>query len=172
MTTIEASKRLRTRSGCEIDVRPAQPADEAALAEFFRHLTPEDIRFRFLTGLKEVGHDRLAAMTNVDHRQTENFLAFADDKPEIVASAMLACDADLTRGEVAIAILPDFKNRGIGWELLRHVSRHAEALGVKTLESIESRDSHAAIELERDMGFTATSYLDDPTLMLVQRTLG
>ncbi len=170
--TVTAGQTLVTRTGCAFDVRPASPADEAALAEFFTYVTAEDLRFRFLTGLKNVGHDRIVAMTNVDHLQTENFLAFVGDKPDIVASAMLACDPEMTRGEVAIVIRPDFKERGISWELLRHVARHAEAIGVKTLESVESRDSHAALELERDMGFTAKAYPGDATLMLVQRTLG
>ena len=161
-----------TRSGCLFNVRPACADDEAALAEFFKHVTPEDMRFRFLTGLKEVGHERLFAMTNVDHQQTENFLAFVDNETEIIATAMLACDADLKRGEVAISVRSDFKHDGVGWEMLKHVTRHAESIGVKIIESIESRDNHAAIELEREMGFTVTSYPGDATLMLLQRTLG
>ena len=161
-----------TRSGCMFNVRPVRADDEVALAEFFKHVTPEDMRFRFLTGLKEVGHERLAAMTNVDHHQTENFLAFVDNETEIIATAMLACNADLIRGEVAIATRSDFKHDGVSWELLKHVTRYAQAIGVKTIESIESRENYAAIELEREMGFTATSYPGDPTLMLLQRTLG
>ena len=172
MASAAQSERIVTRSGCLFDVRPVVPDDQPALAEFFKHVTPDDIRFRFLTGLKEVGSDRLAAMTHVDHRQTENFLAFVDNETEIIASAMLACDPDLKRGEVAIAVRSDFKHEGVGWEMLAHVARFAEAIGVQTLESIEARDNHTAIELEREMGFTATSYPGDGNLMLVQRRLG
>ncbi len=172
MTAFESSTRLITRSGCLFDVRPAWPKDEPALAEFFTHVTPEDMRFRFLTGIKEVGHDRLAAMTNVDHHRTENFLAFVDDGAEIIATAMLACDADGKRGEVAVAIRSDFKNDGVSWELMKHVAAFAKSIGVETLESIESRDNHAAINLEREMGWTTSSYPSDASLMLVQRNLG
>jgi N-acetylglutamate synthase-like GNAT family acetyltransferase len=166
------SERLLTRSGCLFDVRPERAEDEVKLAAFFKHVSADDIRFRFLTGRHEVSHERLSAMTNVDHRQTENFLAFVDHENEIIASATLACDSDLQRGEVSIAVRSDFKNDGVGWELLAHVARHAEAMGVKRLESIESRDNHAAIELERNMGFTVMTHPDDATLLLVQRTLG
>jgi N-acetylglutamate synthase-like GNAT family acetyltransferase len=172
MTTFDQSTRIITRSGFLFDVRSARPDDEAALAQFFTHVTPEDMRFRFLTGLREVGHDRLAAMTNVDHRQTENFLAFVDDGAEIIATAMLACDADMKRGEVAIAIRNDYKNDGVSWELMKHVAAHAKSIGVETLESIESRDNHAAINLEREMGWTTSSYPGDASLMLVQKNLG
>ncbi len=169
---IDSNKVITTRSGCMFNVRPACTDDQARLAEFFKCVSPEDMRFRFLTGLKEVGHERLSAMTNVDHHQTENFLAFVDNETEIIATAMLACDDDLKRGEVAIATRSDFKNEGVGWEMLKHVTRHAESIGLKTIESIELRENHAAIELEREMGFTATSYPGDSTLMLLQRTLG
>lgn len=165
------SKDITTRAGLAFEVRPALPEDEAALSIFFAGITPEDMRFRFLTALKTVDHDRLVSMTHVDHRQTENFLAFIKGRPEIIATAMLACTSDMAKGEVAIATLPAFKGKGVSWELLAHVARFAEAKGVRTLESIESRGHHAAIDLEREMGFTATSYPGDASLMLVQKTL-
>lgn len=165
------SQYLTTRTGFRFHVRPVRPADNGTLAEFFTHVTREDLRFRFLTGLNEVGHDRIAALATVDHRQTENFLAFDEHGSMMIATAMLACDPRLERGEVAITIRNDFKHRGISWALLAHIARFAEAKGIRTLESIESRENHAAIELERDMGFTAEPYPGDATLVLVRRTL-
>jgi N-acetylglutamate synthase-like GNAT family acetyltransferase len=169
MSALDWSRELTTRTGFRFHVRPAQPADEAALAEFFTHVTPDDLRFRFLTGLRTVGHDRLAAMTTIDHRQTENFLAFVDGEVELIATAMLACDADMKTGEVAIAIRSDYKAKGVSWDMLTHVAAYAEAKGLTTLQSVEARDSHAAIDMEREMGFVAGPYPDDPTLVLLQR---
>jgi GNAT superfamily N-acetyltransferase len=165
------SQYLTTRTGFRFHVRPACPADEGTLAEFFTHVTRDDLRFRFLTGLDEVGHDRIVELVTIDHKCTENFLAFDEHGSMMIGTAMLACDSALDRGEVAICIRKDFKHRGIGWELLAHIARFAEAKGVKTLESIEAYENHAAIELERDMGFTAEPYPGDSTLVLVRRTL-
>lgn len=67
---------LTTRTGFRVLVRPAGEADEAALAGLFAHVTAEDLRFRFLSSVRQVPHDQLVAMTKIDHRQTENFLAF------------------------------------------------------------------------------------------------
>lgn len=171
MTKAEWSRDLQSRTGFRFHVRPVGPDDEAALAEFFCHVTFDDLRFRFLSGVNVVSHGQLAAMIDVDHRQKENFLAFDSDGVRIIATAMLACDPGLTVGEVAISIRPDFKGRGVSWKLLKHVADFAEELGVAKLQSIESRDNHAAIELERDMGFTARPYPGDATLMLVERKL-
>lgn len=162
---------LATRTGLVLHVRPVNSKDEARLSEFFRHVAPEDLRFRFLSGIREVGHDRLMAMTQVDHKSTENFLAFVDGEKTVVASAMVAADASMTRAEVAISVRADYKHKGVAWELLRHVARFAAAMGVGVLESIESRENHEAIELEREQGFVAVTYEDDPTLMLIRKEL-
>jgi GNAT superfamily N-acetyltransferase len=166
------SKNLTTRTGFHFHVRPAQPADEPALAEFFTHVTREDLRFRFLAGLKEVGHDRIAALAEVDHKLVENFLAF-DEAGTMIATGMIACGPDdPSRAEVAITTREDYKHRGVSWELLAHIVHFAEVKSIKTLESLESRQNHAAIELEREMGFTAETDPDDPTLLVVRKTLG
>lgn len=161
---------LPTRNGLRFDIRPADPGDEAALAAFFTYVTADDRRFRFLTGLNEVGRAILVQMTRIDHDRTEDFLAFNEGGDTIIASAMLAADPDRTRAEVAISIRADYKNQGIGWVLLEHLCGVAKAKGIKVLQSIESRDNHDAIRLEREMGFVASEYPGDATLMLVQKT--
>lgn len=165
------SRDLVTRTGFYFHVRPAAPSDEPALSDFFTHVTSDDLRFRFLSGIRQVGHDRLVEMTSIDHRRTENFLAFEHGKPDILATAMLACDEAMQIGEIAIAIRSDYKARGISWDLLAHVAEYAKAKGLTTIQSIESSANHAAIEMERQMGFVATQYPGDATLMLVSRQL-
>nr|WP_244846680.1 GNAT family N-acetyltransferase [Mesorhizobium sp. L-8-3] len=108
-------------------------------------------------------------MTDVDHRLTENFLACVDGGETIVATAMLACEPTFEKGEVAISVRSDYKHKGVAWELLRHLARYAEARGLKALEAIESRENHEAIELEREQGFVAEYYPDDPTLVLIRK---
>ena len=162
---------LTTRSGYTFHVRPVSPADEAALASFFTHVGKDDLRFRFLTAIGTVGHDQLVRLVTVDHRHSENFLACEIGSDRIIASAMLAADDDGVRAEVAIAIRSDFKHRGISWTLLDHVARFAKAAGIRTLESIESRDNHAAIDMERERGWTAQSCPGDPSAMILRLTL-
>jgi len=163
---------LMTHTGLMLRVRAVKPEDEPLLTEFFRHVTPEDLRFRFLGGVRDVSHERLLAMTKVDHVATENFLAFAGGGDAVVATAMVACDPSLTKAEVAISVRADDKHKGVGWEMLRHVARYARSRGIRTLESLESRENHEAIELEREQGFAAVPYPQDPTLILIRKDLG
>jgi GNAT superfamily N-acetyltransferase len=162
---------LTTNCGFEFSVRPAIVLDESALTTFVAGVTPEDLRFRFLSGLKTVGRSQIEAMTDVDHRKTESFLAFVDDGSEPIATAMLACDDKLETGKVAMAILPAYKGHGVSWDLLNHVAHYAAAKGLKTIEANERRDHHVAIDMEREMGFVVEPYPGDPALTLVQRQL-
>lgn len=150
-------------------VRPAAPADEELLAEFFTHVSPDDRRFRFLTGINEVGHAQLEHLVAVDHDRSENFLAFDGDT--LIGTAMLAADAERERGEVAISLRADYKNRGIGWALLDHLARFAKARGIKRVQSVESRENRQALAVERDMGFKTEPYPGDPALVLVSKDL-
>jgi GNAT superfamily N-acetyltransferase len=162
---------LTTRTGVKIHVRPVRVADEPELEEFFTHVTKEDLSFRYLAGIDKVGKARIAALAEIDHVQTENFLAFGESGKPLIGTAMLACDPKFERAEVAITIHADYKNQGIGWELLAYLAKVAAAKGVKVLESLERRDNHAAIELEQHMGFTAEADPDDPTLVIVRKEL-
>ncbi|MBN9453353.1 MAG: GNAT family N-acetyltransferase [Bosea sp.] len=171
MTTDDVSRYLSTRAGFRFLVRPARPDDEAGLADFFTHVTPEDLRFRFLTTVREVGHDRLANMTKIQDGQTENFIAFTDDGKTIIAAGMLACDAALEKGEVAISIRREYKHRGVGWELLRHICEFAEGKGLKSVESLEDRQNHEAIEIEREQGFEIDECPDDVRLVVLRKSL-
>lgn len=162
---------LQTRAGVRLNVRPVTIADEPLLAEYFTHVTKEDLRFRYLVGINQVSKERIAELAEIDHVQVENYLAFGHGGKPLIATAMLACDPTFERAEVAITVREDFKDLGIGWELLSYLAKVARAKGVKVLESIEQRDNHAAIELERHMGFTAEADPDDPTLIIVRKEL-
>ena len=168
----QAETLLTTRTGFGFEVRPAQPSDEAALAEFFAHVEKDDLRFRFLSGVSTVGHHLLAMMTDVDHDRTESILAFDTDGKTIIASAMLVADEDRKRAEVAMAIREDFKLKGISWTMLEHITHIAKAKGITTLESIEARDHHEAIEMEREMGFRGFAMPGDATLIVLRADLG
>jgi hypothetical protein len=52
-----------TRTGLNIVVRAAGPNDNAILDDLFHHVSPEDLRFRFLAGMKEVPPEQIREMT-------------------------------------------------------------------------------------------------------------
>lgn len=165
-----AAPTLVTRTGAILAIRPATEADEPLLEAFFDLVSTEDRRFRFLCAQTHVGHEMLEPMTHCDHFRTENFLAFAGDG-ELVATAMLACDSPLDTGEIAVSVRRDWRGQGIGWALLDLIAQEGAKRGLRRVISIEDRNNHAAIELEREKGFIARAIDGDPTLVLLEKML-
>jgi acetyltransferase len=162
---------LETRTGYRFNVRPANESDDAALAEFFEHVSKDDLRFRFLSAIQKVSPQQISDMTHIDHRQTEDFLAFAANNGPMIGTAMLAADKAMSTAEVAIAVRSDYKGVGLESALIDHVLRAAKSRGIKKLQSIENRENHCLIELERKMGFTVKGIDNDPMLILLEAAL-
>lgn len=163
---------LVTRDGIRLKLRPANPDDEPLLADFFGHMRPEDVRFRFLTPVPHPGHAMLSRLVDVDHVRDENFLAFAEDGETLVATTMVTADPAMEKAEVAIAVRADHRSKGVGWTLLDYAARYAETKGIRMIQSMEAYDNRDAIDLECEMGFSATFCPDDPRLVLVCKALG
>lgn len=161
---------LATRSGINLEVRPATEADEPKLAAFFDRVTDEDRRFRFVAAADHVGHGQLEPLVHIDHFRTESWLGINKASGEIVASGMLACDGPLDTGEIAISVRSDYRGKGIGWTMLDLLAEEAERRGCRRAISIESRDNHAAIDLEREKGFKPKAFEGDPTLVVLSKT--
>lgn len=162
--------RLPTRSGLELAVRPATEDDEQALADFFDKVSDEDRRFRFLTAAQHLSHAQLDPLIHADHFRSESFLAFDAATDELIASALLACDNKMDTAEIAISIRQDYRGKGAAWALLDMLGQEAERRGARCVCSIESRDNHAAIDLEREKGFVPSSVEGEPALVMLTKT--
>jgi acetyltransferase len=164
--------RLTTKDGVELVVRSANPGDADLVERCFAGVSREDLRFRFLTAVRHVDAHQVEIMTHPDHKRSETLLAFLVDQPDPpVAIAVIAGGETGDVAEVAISIVAAIRGRGVAWTLLEHSARVAKALGYRQLQSVESRDNRAAIDLEREMGFEILPYPGDATLTLVRADL-
>ena len=170
MTAPTAEKTIHTRDEIELAVRPAQPADQEALEEFFENVSADDRRFRFLSAQAHIAPNQIAPLVEIDHWSTQNFLAFDAATGGMVATAMLACDKRMEVGEIAVSVRADYKGRGVGWAMLDVLGDAARERGLKQVISIENRENHAAIELEREKGFEPRAFAADPALVVLTKT--
>lgn len=161
-----------TRSGLRLLICPARPEDLPRLREFFRHVSPEDLRHRFLSAMREVSEERLADMARNRDPHVVNFLAIDPSSGRVLASAMLAADENFDTGEFALCTRADSKGQGISWTMLDYLVGFAHAAGIRRLMSVEAADDRVAMQLEREMGFTTRVHPEDATLMIVERALG
>lgn len=167
----EWASQVATREGFGLNVRPASPDDEQILVEFFRQVSPQDLRFRFLSAMKNVGPALAHQLVSVDHTETENLLAFDAQEGRLVATAMIAAPNGTDDAEVAVAVRSDLKGHGIGWTMLDRACDYARSRGYKTLHSVQLSDDRAAIGLEEEMGFRSGPCPDDMNLKILSKDL-
>ena len=168
---VDWSRDVDTNTGFAIHIRPARPGDERSLAELFATLTPEDLRHRFLTAVRNVSEDVLKTMVRNDNPHAISFLAFERFTGELVAAAQLVAEGDYSSAEFAVVTRPDRKAYGVSWALLEHLVHYAETAGIGRVTSLETSDDDRALKLEREMGFTVRACPDDATLMIAEKQL-
>lgn len=157
---------IQTRSHLPLWVRPATLEDEAAVAEFFERVSPQDRRFRFFSA--QVGQAQIDPLVD-PAAGSESFLAFNAISGALAATGMLACDEAGEVAEVAVSVAAEYRGKGVGWALLDLLAREARQRGVREVIAIEDRANASAIELEREKGFVARDYPDDPTLVILSK---
>lgn len=161
---------VTTRDSVHLAVRPAERSDALMIHHFFQKVSDEDRRFRFLSAQAHVSPVQILPLVEIDHWQTENFLAFDVVTGALVASAMLACDPRMDFGEIAVSIRADYKGRGVGWAMLDLLGEAARERGLKKVIAIENRANHEAIALERERGFEPRAFAGDPNLVVLTKT--
>lgn len=153
-----------------VQVRPVVPSDASALAEYFANVRPENLRFRFLSSLEQVGSQQLLDACDSAHRPSIGFLA-TDATGKVVAVALMVADASRRGAEMAMSTQPGCDDKGVGRTLLQLMVNHAEAADIRTIEAVELADHAEALRMEREMGFKALACPHDPTLRIVRREL-
>ena len=128
----------------QISVRPMEAKDEGALLAFFQRVPEEDLRY-----LKEdvVSPGVIHGWAeDLDYRRVIPLLALAGDR--VIADATLHRRRQVARrhvGEVRVVVDPEFRNRGLGRNLLLKLVEVAGTLGLKKVlfEVVAEREEPA-----------------------------
>ncbi len=148
-----------TRAGVLLKIRTASAADVDLLGDIYRHLSAQDMKFRFKQPIEQLSAEELKYFVDQDAGMT-SYLAFGGDTA--IACATLVRDHDRDAAEVILSVRPDWKGQGVSWTLLEDVLARATAAGLKRISSVELGDDRDAINLQREMGFVARLKSADP----------
>lgn len=162
---------VKTSGGARIFIRPIKPVDEHLYQTFIERLSPEDIRFRFLTPRKEFSHRFIARFTQIDYARAMAFVALSEDQQELLGVVRLAADPDYVSAEFAIIVRSDLKGQGIGWELMQHLIQYADAEGLRILHGSVLAANTGMLQISSELGFDIAADPDDPALYKVRLDL-
>ncbi len=169
----ELEETAEISDGTRVMLRPIAPEDEPQLREFFKRLTPEDVRLRFFSPMKELSHHFAARLTQIDYNREMALIATApEDRKDILGVVRITCDPDNVRAEYAVVVRSDLKGKGLGYLLMRRIIDYARARGVERIVGDVLAENRAMLQMCRDLGFQSRHAPDDPQLIRVELPLG
>jgi acetyltransferase len=168
----QLEERTQTYDGLEVMLRPIRPEDEPALREAFKKLSPEDVRLRFFTPIRELSHQFAARLTQIDYNREMALVATTPDKPEdLLGVVRIAMDPDNRRGEYAVVVRSDLKGRGLGYLLMERIIAYARARGTAEVVGDVLAENRGMLEMCKELGFDQHHDPEDPQLVHVRLTL-
>lgn len=151
----DLEERLEHR-GRSLVLRPIRPEDAARHREFLSRISPQDLRTRFFSGVRELPESELAHFTHIDYEREMAFVAVAAAGPgagEILGVARACADADNRTAEFAVLVRSDLKRQGLGTLLMRKLIRYCRARGTRELCGSVLTENAAMLHLARSLGF-------------------
>lgn len=146
-------KRVVLRDGSPVLIRQIQPADAALMADGFARLSAESRRLRFLAYKSELSPAELRYFTEVDHHDHEALAAVDETDGRGLGVARFIRRADHPdTAEVAVTVVDDWQNRGLGTELLLKLTDRARQEGIRQFSALVAADNETVLNLLQDIG--------------------
>lgn len=148
-----------------LTIRPIRPEDAEAHRALFARLSPQDIRFRFFSAMRELSAEQTARLTQVDYDREMAFIAVDEATGETVGVSRLVREADRISGEFAVIVQADMKGQGLASHLMRRLLGWAADQGLKRVVGQILADNAPMLAFIRHLGFTLHRMPDDPEVM-------
>lgn len=152
------------RDGTRIQIRPIQKTDTELERRFIEGLSPESRRYRFLYTMRTPGDALLRQMTDIDERRDAALVALVGEAEQLREIGVARfCTVGEGKAEVAVTVGDDWRRKGLGTLLLKHLVEVARGRGIRTLISIDPADNTPMRRFAQCMGFKRTVNPEDAT---------
>lgn len=165
-------------AGERLTIRPIRPEDAEAHGAFFSRLSPEDVRYRFFSTMRELSPEQMARMTQVDYEREMAFVAVRETQDKIgemrtetVGVARLVREGADT-GEFAIVVQPDMKGRGLARHLMQRLIHWGRDQGLVTISGQILAENRPMLSFIRKLGFTIHHVPGEDDIVEARLTLG
>jgi acyl-CoA hydrolase/GNAT superfamily N-acetyltransferase len=154
--------RKTTKTGLPLLLRPVKISDEPQLKDFFYSLSDQSMYRRFMTPRRDMPHERLQEFVVIDYTREMVILACLDEgaRSPVTGLAEYYIEEDGLTANVAFAVSDRYQNKGVGTELLAHLTQIARKQGLHGFTAEVLRENEAMLRVFEKMRFpmeTATA---------------
>lgn len=152
------------RDGTRIQIRPIRKTDMELERRFIEGLSPQARRYRFLYTMRTPSDALLRQMTDIDEHRDAALVALVGEAEQLreIGVARFSTVGE-GKAEVAVTVSDDWRQKGLGTLLLKHLIEVARGRGIKTLFSIDPADNTPMRRFAECMGFECTVNPEDAT---------
>lgn len=149
------------KDGSTARLRPIKPTDAGALDDMFKRLSAEAVYQRFFRAKTRLTPEELEYFTNVDYEDRMAFVFLHED--DIIGVGRY----DRTKGEndavaeVAFAVDDQHHGRGIGTQLLQHLTYYARNHGISEFSAWVLPDNYPMMRVFRNSGYTLRRHVSE-----------
>ncbi len=168
------TRSIPLRDGRNLVLRHIRADDVIALQRGFAHLTPDEVRMRFLHPLNELPRDFAVSLCDLDPRYAVAWvLADADDiaEPEIHAVSRVYLDSVTEQAEFAVVVQGAFAGQGFGTLLMKRTLQSARELGAIEVWGDILLDNAGMSRLCEKLGFKHSLVPHNPGVQRVTLSL-
>ena len=151
--------------GERLIIRPIRPEDAAQHGAFFQRLSPEDVRYRFFTAMRELSPEMTARLTQIDYDREMAFVAVGETTLETVGVARLVAEPGGLSGEFAVIVQVNMKGKGVASRLMRRLIEWARTRGMREIVGQVLADNTPMLAFMRHLGFTLRRLPEEPDVM-------
>jgi GNAT superfamily N-acetyltransferase len=142
---------VRLRDGSPVLIRPVQATDAPLVAGIFAVLSDTSRWMRFLAAKSALSPVELRYLTNTDHHDHEALAAIAPGGHGVGVPRYIRHAGDPRSAEIAVTVVDEWQGRGLGTQLLTHLSARARRAGIGRFTALASAGNAAAAGLLRAM---------------------
>lgn len=171
----ELESNLLTTDGTSYLLRPIMPEDEPQVQALIRRLSPEAIRFRYFSTIRELSHRDAARFTQIDYdREMALVLTENGDagKAPVYAVVRLMSDPDNEMAEYSIVVEDRLTGRGVGTALMHRILDYAKTRGIREVFGYVMKENANMLGVCQALGFGIATQPDDFDSYRVSLQLG
>jgi acyl-CoA hydrolase/GNAT superfamily N-acetyltransferase len=145
-----------TKDGLEILLRPVRISDEPLLKTFFYSLSDQSVYRRFISVRKDMPHERLQEFAVIDYTREMVILAMVGEEGTrtVIGVGQYGIDEQTHTAEVALVVLDDYQNQGVGTTILDQLTYLAKRRGLNGFSAEVLVENKSMMSLFEKSGFT------------------